>query len=506
VTYIPGTKNVVADCLSRPEADNQFDQNKSYIHSSLISSISEEEEDADSLFDLSFLKNSEEEPLENAVLQDPSKTTMENWPIFAIYILKNLQLPTSLPEMFKKLLKKNKKYMHLKNGKLLRKVTYLGVSYWVPYIGQNQRTQMVTQLHEILGHLGTDSVFDSLRTRGWWPQQLKSLKDLVASCKVCQLNRSNRSSGEPSIPIPPTGLPFYRWSIDFIQDLEPSEKRNSNIIVAVDHATRFVVAEATPDRTAVTVAKFIYKLMLAFGAPKEIVSDRAPVFTGHTLSEYLQIQAINHYPSTPYHPRTNGMVERVNGTLGAMLTKMTLGTREKWDEFVQAAVFNLNARKHDVTGFAPFYLVYGLNPRLPGDTFPPCIFSRSESDISLQTTRELTRLGQNRALALKRSQQNAEAYASTSKDHRTFKIGEFVKLKNYTKLKLQFKWKGPFIIYGIGPHNSYYLKRPDGSELKNPHNGVYLAPWISLTELASSNAELENHQSDNSGGGGTVAS
>jgi hypothetical protein len=91
-----------------------------------------------------------------------------------------------------------------------------------------------------------------------------------------------------------------------------------------------------------------------------------------------------------------------------MLTKMTLGTRSKWDEFVQSAVFNLNARKHDVTGFSPFYLVYGINPRLPGDIFPPCIYSRDQSEISLQTNRDLTRLGQHRALALKRSQENAD--------------------------------------------------------------------------------------------------
>ena len=194
---------------------------------------------------------------------------------------------------------------------------------------------------------------------------------------------------------------------------------------------------------------------------------------------------------------------------------MTFGTRERWDEFVQAAVFNLNARKHDVTGFAPFYLVYGFNPRLPGDIFPPCIYSTSESDVSLQTTRELTRLGQHRALALKRSQKNAQAYAKNSGDHRTFKIGEFVKLKNHTKLKLQFKWKGPFIIYGIGPHNTYYLKRADGSELKNPQNGLSLAPWVSLKELETSNTELEKSRmavtnspvlSENAGGESTVAS
>ena len=221
------------------------------------------------------------------------------------------------------------------------------------------------------------------------------------------------------------------------------------------------------------------------------------------MKEYLAIQSINHFSTTSYHPRSNVMVERVNGVLGAILTKMTLGTREKWDQFVEPAVFVLNARTHSVTGYSPFYLVYGINPRLPGDIFPPCIFSRkSDNDLSLQTYRELTRLVQHRALALKNSQENAKKYAAIDSDFKQFQVGEFVKLKNFTTQKLQFRWIGPFIIEAIGPHNTYYLKKADGSAVKNAYNGVHLAPWKSLFELKRSNASLES----TAGEGGTVAS
>ena len=334
---------------------------------------------------------------------------------------------------------------------------------------------------------------------------MKSLKEFTNSCEICQKNRITQSSGQPRVPIPPTGIPFYRWSIDFVQDLPVTEQRNKDIIVAVDHATRFVVAEAVPDRTAKTVAIFLFNLMLKFGAPQELISDRANCFMGDVMKEYLEIQSINHFPSTSYHPNTNGMVERINEVLGGIITKMSLGTPEKWDKFVNAAAFILNARKHSVTGYSPFYLAYGISPQLPGDVFPPCIYSKN-SDVSLQTHRELTRLGQHRALALKRSQEFAKQYAATNSTFKQFKIGEFVKLKNFTKKKFQFRWKGPFIVDSIGPHNTYYLNRADGTDLLHPYNGVHLGSWISNQELKDSNTVLNSQSENNLRGGDTVAS
>jgi hypothetical protein len=218
--------------------------------------------------------------------------------------------------------------------------------------------------------------------------------------------------------------------------------------------------------------------MLTFGAPYEIITDRANCFSAEIMAEYLQLQQTNHFPSTPYHPQTNGMVERVNGVLGNILTKLTLGTREKWDEFLPSAVFIINARKHSTTGFSPFFLAYGLHPRLPGDIFPPAVYSKSSSDVEMQTHRELTRLGQYRALALKQSQNHAAEYAKTNgSKEKTFVVGEYVSLKNFAKMKFQFRRTGPFIVDRIGPHNTYYLMQPNGELLSNPYNGRDLEPW-----------------------------
>ncbi len=56
-----------------------------------------------------------------------------------------------------------------------------------------------------------------------------------------------------------------------------------------------------------------------------------------------------------------------------------------------------NARIHNVTGYTSSSLASGFQPRLSSGIFPPCIFDTRDPDyISLLTSIELNRLGQNK--------------------------------------------------------------------------------------------------------------
>ncbi|KAH9270622.1 hypothetical protein BASA83_007224 [Batrachochytrium salamandrivorans] len=57
-------------------------------------------------------------------------------------------------------------------------------------------------------------------------------------------------------------------------------------------------------------------------------------------------------------------------TMGHAITTLTQGRPDRWDEYLQQTVFALRVRKHAVTKQSPFYLLYGVHPRLPGDDGP----------------------------------------------------------------------------------------------------------------------------------------
>lgn len=74
---------------------------------------------------------------------------------------------------------------------------------------------------------------------------------------------------------------------------------------------------------------------------------------------------IEHRYSTPYHPETNGQVERTNRTLGAIIKKLASDNPKGWDKELKKAVFALNSSINRSTGKAPNDIIFTYRPRAP---------------------------------------------------------------------------------------------------------------------------------------------
>lgn len=71
--------------------------------------------------------------------------------------------------------------------------------------------------------------------------------------------------------------------------------------------------------------------------------------------------------TTPYHPQTDGMVERFNQTLKAMLRKFVSETGSDWDYWLPYLLFAYREVPQSSTGYSPFELLYGRQVRGPLD-------------------------------------------------------------------------------------------------------------------------------------------
>src|SRR4030095_14185736 len=144
---------------------------------------------------------------------------------------------------------------------------------------------------------------------------------------------------------------------------------NHWIITAIDYAMGWPIAQAIPKATEEAIAEFIHdEIYMQYGAPQEIFTDRGKNLWGGAVQRYLEKIKTLHKGTSPYHPRTNGKVERLNGIIGAMLGKMLLNKPTKlWDLYLDQAVFACRIRTHSTTKTSPFYLLYGKHPHLFGD-------------------------------------------------------------------------------------------------------------------------------------------
>ena len=71
--------------------------------------------------------------------------------------------------------------------------------------------------------------------------------------------------------------------------------------------------------------------------------------------------------TSPYHPQRNGQCEHFNTTLLNMLETLTPEQRKDWKSHVPALVHAFNCTRNAATGFSPYYLLFGMEPRLPVD-------------------------------------------------------------------------------------------------------------------------------------------
>lgn len=491
INYVKGSENERADLLSRrPDFESAANlvamPPQALLPEEKFVEIQPEKLDVMTR-GIPILEPQDLPPVQSDVLLEDFDLNLD-WPLAILHFFLTDEW-IDMPEQFLKKCLVEKANFAEKNGILYRiladKVTT------VPYCRAKERCAKVKQLHEGIGHFKFDSLKDIISLRFWWPNWQLTVKEVIQQCPKCQMDESaNTKVKLPLNPLPPAPLPFMRWGIDFVQDLPLTDSGNRHIITAIDYATRWVVTKAVPSRTSAEMVKFLYDhILIPFGCPQELISDRASAIVAGALPGYLAIQGIKHKATTPYHPQTNGMVERMHCSLTHAITTLSNSKANCWDDYLAQATFALRVRKHAVTGFSPFQLLYGIEPTIPGDTLRPLTTLEStELDEELEPPRrDFDNLQRARGLAYSRSEKQAEMMRQRHQfveesDAYKFKINDWVKLKNHQSNKFEYEWKGPYWICDVGFPGTYYLQDFSGRTLPNTYNEKELAHWRRSTE------------------------
>ena len=77
--------------------------------------------------------------------------------------------------------------------------------------------------------------------------------------------------------------------------------------------------------------------------------------------------------TSPYHAQTNGQVERMNQTIIRMIGKLEEDKKACWSEHLPKLLLAYNATCSTVTGYSPYYLLFGRRPRIPVDYLFPTL-------------------------------------------------------------------------------------------------------------------------------------
>ena len=164
-------------------------------------------------------------------------------------------------------------------------------------------------------------------------------------------------------------IDYVRMEVTVATQEKPVVK---NVLVVVDHFTWYVQAFVTWNQTAQTTAWVLYnEYFSVFGFPQRLMSDQGTGFTSKVIQAMCSLLGIEKIRMTTYHPQSNGSAERVYQMLQWMIVKLDPECCRKWPVHLGSKLIAYNATRSLVTGFSPYYLMFGQRPQLPIDLLFP---------------------------------------------------------------------------------------------------------------------------------------
>lgn len=337
---------------------------------------------------------------------------------------------------------------------------------------EEDKLLIIKEHHEnpLGGHQGISRTYNKVSEQHHWQGMRSQIREYIKRCRECQINKTpNQTIREPMVITTTATKPFEKIFMDIVGPLPTSYSGNTYILTLIDDFSKFSWASAMKDHEANTVSQhFVTQFVCLHGQPKSLVTDCGTEFLSKVFKEVCQLLKISKTSTTPYHPQSNGSLERSHRTLGEYLRNYASKEPQNWDVYVPYYMYCHNSSIHSATGFQPHEIVYGY------PLVVPTSFSRKpEPQYNYQDYQyEMKRLMQEshqmvRDQLVKSKEKSKDRY-DKKVNSLELKIGDKVIIQDKTsKSKLASKWHGPYPIIEISAEspNVTILKRNKPTKL-----------------------------------------
>lgn len=313
-----------------------------------------------------------------------------------------------------------------------------------PYVPENMRKQVFDAIHGI-SHPGIRTTRRMVAKRYFWPGMNKDVGLWAKTCIACQRAKVVRhtSSGIGQFE---KRERFEHIHVDIVGPLQTTQEGYRYVLTVIDRFTRWPEAFPLKTITADIVAKTLYEGWICrFGNCRVITTDKGRQFESDLFTKLMHMLGVSRIRTTPYHPESNGMIERWHRSLKAAL--MARLSQTSWVDELPTILLGLRTAIRSDSGISAAELVYGQTITLPGEMYVQSPQRSLDEHEYLETLRK--------SIAQNRPQPSSHSNSRTVFVHPDLKLCEYVFIRNDAVRKpLQPPYDGPYKI--VSRTDKYY--------------------------------------------------
>jgi len=358
------------------------------------------------------------------------------------------------------------------------------------------REDVLKQLHDspFGGHFGVERTLAHVQHRFYWYDMQADIGLWCKTCEACAAKARPLKKLRARMGSVPSGGAFERIAADIMGPLQETDRYNSYILVVSDYYTKWTEAYPLPNQEATTVADAIVREWVPrFGAPRALHSDQGSNFESATFRAMCELLGIDKTRTTPFHPQSDGQVERFNATVQGVLAKTSERCHFDWDLMLPFALMAYRATPHKSTGLTPNMMVLGREITEPIDLVVGLPSDHPQEVSPPQYVVELReRLEQAHEIAreaLGQSSRRAKKHYDRKAHEKTYAVGDFVWqfIKNRKRCRGKVRkflpnYDGPYRVQCVVDPHTYVIQRGPCSNLRVVHHDD-LKPYYSREAL-----------------------
>ena len=366
-----------------------------------------------------------------------------------------------------------------------------------------RRRQVLQLAHGGLtaGHFGVKKTFSRLSRLFLWPRMWIEAKKYVRECAGCQLAARNSNSKAPLQPLPCVHEPFQKVAFDLVGPLPVTSSGYRYILTMMDLYSKYPAAVPLKRVDNITVLDAMFQVFSDYGIPNELLTDQGSVFTSKLTKAMCTEFGIGKIQTSPYHPQSDGALERWHACLKGMLKRSQVNLK-KWDVELKYLLFAYRCTPHCVTGFAPFTLMYGRDVRGPLELLSNSWLEGDSESVDVYDwlvsvkakMKEMSEVvGDREKLAKESMKANYDKGAKL----KVFDSGTMVLVRNpRLKSKMGGAWEGPYEVYQKMSPVTYKVQVPGKPGSFKVYHTNMLKSWTSPTSRIHTVAVIHEEEGE----------